>query len=149
MGLGNFLGSLFGLGSSSSVGDALADKAGSSFDFGELIGDIAPSLITGGAALLQQGLQPEGEKPLTQEEKEAAARRAAEMNLEFALKAKQAGLTGGGGGGGSRYQPVDAGPLVKAASDNVSAKLAQASLMKELSDQLSGRMNQAILSRRR
>lgn len=116
---------------------------------GNAITEAVPGLITGGVGLLAKKNEIDAAKDAekTLEEQIAEARALGDLKIEQQLKMKELGLLGGGGGG-SRQQ---ANPAAwrDSQAQTVQAKLAQAQLFKELADQMSGRLNQAILSRRR
>lgn len=140
--------------SSSSSGDSSGSsgeykkpsKTDDGFSFSRVLESAAPSLITGGAGLLMQGLAEDKEMSL--QEKLEQARAFQDLEIEKAKKLKELGLTGGGGGG-RRYQEISMAPLAAAQQQAVQAKLAQAQLFGELADKMSGRLSQAMLSRRR
>ena len=120
------------------------------FDFGkEVIKESIPSLVTGGAALLGQreSLKADEADEKTLQERLEEAKALQDLEIEGKKKLKELGLLGGGGGGGR--QPVNPSAWRDAQAQQVQTKLAQAQMFKELADQMAGRLNQAILSRRR
>lgn len=125
---------------------------GDIFDFiGGGLEEALPDIITGGVGLIAQDALSDAEKDKTDTNSIEYLRERGQLENQLAIERakmlKELGLTGGGGGG-SRQQ---ANPAAwrDAQAQRVSAKLAQAQVLKEAADQLAGRMNQAILSRRR